>query len=621
MLAMIFSLFVGLSPSAVASGTSEYSAVEGTGYDSADDVVYVTTAVDKYGEIIHNWGVQGETCVFLSVYAEAFYTGIYVFEDMSQTQGGTSQSNAHSSALYSELKTLMTSKHTHITSYDETKSLYKYTDCQNGGGKISSFYSGKEIGPSWDSGATWNREHTWPRSKCVDKEKRNDSADIMMLRPTWVQENSDRGNMAYGLSGGFFEPADDVKGDRARIVLYGYTRWGNTDNMWGTSGVIESLAVLLEWMEEDPVDTWEMGRNDAVQSITGTRNVFVDYPEYAWLLFGRNVPEDYSTPSQSGGATVPPSTDKPVEDTTEVDSTAPAEDIPMETPEVGVAYKAKIVTPSNGTFYMTGTPMSESQPWYIKVSNDRNDGIDIFVEKSGEFGGFRLYFMDGANKTYIRAYERTDKAGSGTLELTTTKPTEYYTYDRSLGTFITSSGDNSFYLGTRLNGTKLYENISCSNTSYVTGDNASKVGVSQFVLEFVLSEQSIGGETDETSATESTEAEEVTTVVDETTDSEGATTEEGTKAEEGTKTEEGTKSEEGTNPEEGTSSSGKPIENETTTVETGKQPGVDDVDNSTEAEIPINLNKLGCGSSLCGGIAIIISVSAAGIIFCRKKKD
>ena len=44
---------------------------------------------------------------------------------------------------------------------------------------------------------------------------------------------------------------------------------------------MESLDVLLLWMEQDPVDTWELGRNDAVQAITGTRNVFVDYPEYA----------------------------------------------------------------------------------------------------------------------------------------------------------------------------------------------------------------------------------------------------------------------------------------------------------------------------------------------------
>jgi hypothetical protein len=88
-----------------------------------------------------------------------------------------------------------------------------------------------------------------------------------------------------------------------------YTRWGNTGKMWGTSGVMESPEVLLEWMEADPVDTWEMGRNDAVQQITGTRNVFVDYPEYAWLLLGEKIPQNMSTPS--GGKST--STNPPVD--------------------------------------------------------------------------------------------------------------------------------------------------------------------------------------------------------------------------------------------------------------------------------------------------------------------
>jgi hypothetical protein len=50
-------------------------------------------------------------------------------------------------------------------------------------------------------------------------------------------------------------------------------------------------------------------------------------------------------------------------------------------------------------------------------------------------------------------------------------------------------------------------------------------------------------------------------------------------------------------------------------------PGFDDANNSTEAESQAKPNKGGCGSSLGGGIAIMISVSAAGIMFCRKKKD
>ena len=98
-----------------------------------------------------------------------------------------------------------------------------------------------------------------------------------------------------------------MRGDCARILLFIYTEYGTSSNdiwsnMWGTSGVIESKDVLLKWMREDPVDTWEMGRNDVVQDITGVRNVFVDYPELAFQLFGESVPANYSTPSGGSAA-------------------------------------------------------------------------------------------------------------------------------------------------------------------------------------------------------------------------------------------------------------------------------------------------------------------------------
>ncbi len=278
-----------------------------TGYTSANDVVYNTN-----GKYIYNWGARGERATFLSKYALQFYTGSYTFDNLSKVSGGSSESNAPSSGLYKQLQDLMKSKHTYINGYSENNNLLQYTDCENGGGTISSFYSGKAIGPSWGVGG-WNKEHTWPNSKGLGGA---DEDDVMMIRPTATSENSSRGNTAYGESSGYYNPNSesggkyDLRGDCARIFLYVYTRWGNTNgngsySTWGTRGVMESLEVLLKWMEQDPVDTWEMGRNDAVQAITGTRNVFVDYPEYAWLLFGEAVPSNYATPSGSNGVTPP----------------------------------------------------------------------------------------------------------------------------------------------------------------------------------------------------------------------------------------------------------------------------------------------------------------------------
>ncbi len=261
-----------------------------TGYTSAEQVDYQTT-----NGYVKNWGARGENCTFLSTKAKSFYTSTTSFEALSAKRGGMSTSSAPNSQLYKSLQETMKVKHTKKTNYEETKQLYRYTDCvSNDSTKLSCFYSGAMLDSAWSYGGTiWNREHTWPNSKGLNGDDEN---DIMMLRPTASSENFGRGNKAYGESSGYYHPNDSVKGDCARIVLYVYTRWANTGKMWGSDGVIESKEILLKWMEEDPVDTWEMGRNDAVQSITGTRNIFIDYPEYAWLLFSEEVPETV-TPS------------------------------------------------------------------------------------------------------------------------------------------------------------------------------------------------------------------------------------------------------------------------------------------------------------------------------------
>ncbi len=288
-----------------------------TGYTQSSDVVYKSFTSGKFSGVM-NWGARGEDCTFLSPNAETYYQKQdYTYAVLSPLQGG-SQSSAPTSDLYKALKAMMVAEHDYQTNYQETRPLYAFTDCvSNESSQLVSFYSGKLHTSVWDFGATWNREHTWPNSKGMNG---NDENDIMMLRPTLTKENGSRGNKAYGESAGYFDPGESVRGDCARIVLYIYTRWGNTSNMWGTAGVMENVDVLLRWMAEDPVDTWEMGRNDAVESITGVRNVFVDFPEYAWLLFGEDVPADIVTPS--GMARQSAETEAPTEPVTEA-PTAP----------------------------------------------------------------------------------------------------------------------------------------------------------------------------------------------------------------------------------------------------------------------------------------------------------
>ena len=302
-LTLVLSLFF-FSVSANPASSRIITAV--TGYTSASDVEYLITTGSFYDpvsktnvqkNIITNWGARGEDCVFLSTYATEYYTGDYTYDVLSELAGGT-QSHADDSALFQALQELMTSTHTYYTLYDNCKNVrdfYCYTDCvSNDISQVSILYRGDIVTSTWNSGKTWNQEHVWPQSKCQDNWQ---VGDIMHLRPANPSENSSRGNKAYGVSSGYYDPGVSVRGDCARTVLYMYVRWGNSTYMWGSGGVIESLDILLQWMEEDPVDTWEMGRNDSVESITGVRNVFVDYPELAFLLFNEEIPTDMVTPS------------------------------------------------------------------------------------------------------------------------------------------------------------------------------------------------------------------------------------------------------------------------------------------------------------------------------------
>jgi len=260
----------------------------------------------------YNWGSRGDVADeadFTRSTAEEWYAAEGTsYEELSQYTGSATTSSVTSSSMYQQLRSLMRGAVTDTTSYDDIKTLCKYTDCQNGGGSISSFYTGKSIGPSWDG--SWNREHVWPNSK--GDANGSGENDIFMLRPTTVAENSSRGNEAFGEGSSYYNPNEesggslDLRGDVARIILFVYVRWQDYNSssavLYGTSGVIESRAILLKWMEQDPVDTWELGRNDSCQSITGTRNVFVDYPELGFLMLGADIPDNYQSPSGVGGA-------------------------------------------------------------------------------------------------------------------------------------------------------------------------------------------------------------------------------------------------------------------------------------------------------------------------------
>ncbi len=247
-LSLLFMLFLALQMFPVpanAAGSAKVWLEAPLNYDEASDVNYV-----EKGNTVANWGVRGEHATFMTDYAENYYTDEYAYEQLITNKGASNLSETPSSPLYTALADMMNSKAAWATSYDQVRDYFKYTDCVLGDyNYLSSFYSGVKLDGDWVTGA-WNREHVWPNSK-IDNVGEN---DLMMLRPTSVQENSGRGNTAFGESEGYYDPNAEsdglvnLRGDCARIVLYTYVRWGVTDTMWGSSGVIQSRDILLKWL-------------------------------------------------------------------------------------------------------------------------------------------------------------------------------------------------------------------------------------------------------------------------------------------------------------------------------------------------------------------------------------
>ena len=158
-------------------------------------------------------------------------------------------------------------------------------------------YLGTSVSGTWDGGITWNREHVWPQSLLgeeADNNTVNMASDLHNLKPANPSANSSRGNKWFGSSTTTvsYAPRVDVRGDIARILFYMAVRYHSTLTLVNLSGLQEpsvhqmgDLATLLQWHLADPVDTFEMNRNDRIASVQGNRNPFIDYPEFADLIW------------------------------------------------------------------------------------------------------------------------------------------------------------------------------------------------------------------------------------------------------------------------------------------------------------------------------------------------
>lgn len=115
-----------------------------------------------------------------------------------------------------------------------------------------------------------------------------------------VQDASDFGGASL-----VFEPADEYKGDFARMYLYVVCAYEG-ELTWKVNYMFESNAnnqttilpwakdLLLRWHRQDPVSQKELDRNNAVDGLQKNRNPFIDYPELVEYIWGNKSSEKFN---------------------------------------------------------------------------------------------------------------------------------------------------------------------------------------------------------------------------------------------------------------------------------------------------------------------------------------
>ncbi|MDQ7771963.1 MAG: endonuclease [Elusimicrobiales bacterium] len=142
-----------------------------------------------------------------------------------------------------------------------------------------------------------NAEHIWPQGYFNSAYPMK--ADLHHLAPTFLTPNGMRGSHPFGLAGdavystsagsilssdGEFEPADAVKGNVARAMLYFVTRYHDRnidDGMDYREFWTQRIPMFLRWNRQDPPDAAERRRNDLIETFQGNRNPYIDDPSLA----------------------------------------------------------------------------------------------------------------------------------------------------------------------------------------------------------------------------------------------------------------------------------------------------------------------------------------------------
>ena len=269
--------------------------------------------------------------IFAVALALFFSLTAFAFDKSSYYKGATGKKQA-------ELKTSLYKiiGNPSVKSYGSLWTYYYQTDRGNDNQVIDRYsnevrYFGSSASSSAVSGM--NKEHGIPKSWWGGTQNTAYS-DLQHLMPSDISANSAKSNFGMGVvtsvsfnngsikvgkgtagnngTVSLWEPADEWKGDFARVYFYIVTCYEELDmvQQQGANSMYANTypklqpwayQLYMKWSKEDPVSDLERQRNEKVYGIQGNRNPFIDYPGLEQYIWGdyQNVafnPADYQDP-------------------------------------------------------------------------------------------------------------------------------------------------------------------------------------------------------------------------------------------------------------------------------------------------------------------------------------
>jgi len=318
-------------------------------------------------------------------------------------------------ALMTALKNIIYS-HTAL-SYSGLWNAFKTIDTDDQGYIIDMYsdyrYLPSEHGASASGiGEGYNREHSFPKSWFDDDTPMY--TDLFHIYPTDISVNSQRSNYPFGVcengtriktgnytakgrrgtstysgySGIVFEPDDEYKGDFARSYFYMVTCYKDQLPSWPGSAQLDystnkykafstwSINLLMEWHRLDPVSDKETKRNDAVYSLQGNRNPFIDHPELAEYIWGNMQGQSWN-----GSESVDPAITAPADGAT----------LDMGTTTVGEPITLTVTVKGEGLSQALTMSMSDNEYFYVSNSTFTasavNSGTTFTITFTGDDEG------------------------------------------------------------------------------------------------------------------------------------------------------------------------------------------------------------------------------------------